>query len=318
MELAIATDYMGESPDLKEVEERLAHIADAGFSHVHWAHEWDGDYLYSVHEMEWIRNRIDHYGLKTKGVHASKGSIRPGGFCRNFYRNDSMRKDYSSINEYSRKAGVDLIKNRVDLAEILQTSEIVLHMILPCCDFGKEGYEELYYEQIFKSLDELEVYCGKKGIRICVENMWAPQNFRQIQKYDRLFQRYSRDFLGICIDTGHALLSDKKENMLELAKRYAGRIYSIHAQDNPGPFVDLREKAETLGDYCWACGEGDCHWIPFEGKFNWEGFAEILAKSPYSFPLILETACREKNEMEFLKRNMQAGQKLSRMVEKFQ
>lgn len=318
MELAIATDYLGESPDLREVEEKLAHIAEAGFTHVHWAHEWDGDYIYSLHEMEWIRNKLDYYGLKTKGVHASKGSIRPDGFCRNFYRNDFMRKDYSSVNEYSRKAGVDLIKNRVDLAEKLETSEIVLHMILPCCDFEQESYEDLYYQQIFRSLDELEEYCGEKGVRICIENMWAPDNARQIKKYNRLFQRYPKEFLGICVDTGHALLSDSKENMLELPEQYVDRIYSIHAQDNPGPFLNLREKAKTLGDYCWACGEGDCHWIPFMGEFDWVGFARILAKSPYSFPLVLETACREEDEMEFLKRNVQAGQKLSGMVEGFQ
>lgn len=318
MELAIATDYFGESPDLREVEERLAHIAQAGFSHVHWAHEWDGDYVYSIHEMEWIRDRLKYYGLKTKGVHASKGSIRPGGFCRNFYRNDHMRKDYSSVNEYSRKAGVDLVKNRVDLAEILETTEIVLHMILPCCDFETEGYEELYYRQIFRSLDELEEYCRKKGVRICIENMWAPSNDRQISKYDRLFRRYSGEFLGICIDTGHALLADQEENMLELAERYADRIYCIHAQDNPGPRLDLRENAKTLGEYCRACGEGDCHWIPMEGRFDWEGFARILAGSSYSFPLILETACHEGDEMEFLGRNLQAGRKLTEMVERFQ
>lgn len=317
MELAIATDYMGESPDLREVDLRLAHIAEAGFTHVHWAHEWDGDYVYSVHEMEWIRDRLDHYGLKTKGIHASKGSLRPGGFFQNFHRNDYMRKDYSSLNEYSRKAGVDLIKNRIDMAEILGTSEIVLHMILPCCDFEKDDYENLYYRQIFRSLDELETYSMDRGVRICIENMWAPDNGRQIQMFDRIFDRYSRNFLGICVDTGHAFLSDEKENMLELAEQYADRLYCIHAQDNQGPPLELRAKAKNLDEYCRACGE-DYHWIPFEGKFDWEGFARILAKSAYSFPILLETACHGEEEMEFLRKNMQAGQKLTNMVKQFQ
>lgn len=318
MELAIATDYMGESPDLREVDLRLAHIAEVGFTHVHWAHEWDGDYVYSVHEMEWIRDRLDHYGLKTKGVHASKGSLRPGGFCQNFHRNDHMRKDYSSLNEYSRKAGVDLVKNRIDLAKILGTSEIVLHMILPCCDFEKDDYENLYYRQIFRSLDELEEYSIDRGVRICIENMWAPDNARQMRMFDRIFERYPRNFLGMCLDTGHAFLSDEKENMLELAERYADRIYCIHAQDNPGPRLDLRAEAKNLGEYCQACGEGDCHWIPFEGNFDWEGFARILAKSAYSLPILLETACHGEEEMEFLRKNMQAGQKLTNMVKQFQ
>ncbi|HCD45106.1 MAG TPA: sugar phosphate isomerase/epimerase, partial [Lachnoclostridium sp.] len=38
------------------------------------------------------------------------------------------RKDYTSDVEYNRKAGVELIKNRVDLAAYMGAKEIVLHL----------------------------------------------------------------------------------------------------------------------------------------------------------------------------------------------
>lgn len=317
MELAIASDYLGESPDLRQVEERIKNIAEAGFTHIHWAHEWDGDYVYSIYEMKWIKEKLDMYGLKTKGVHATKGSIRSEDFCQNFHRNDFVRKDYSSMNEFSRKAGVDLIKNRIDMAEILETSEIVLHMILPCCDFDKDNYEELYYQQIFKSFDELEEYSRRKNVRICIENMWGPDNARQIAKFDRLFERYAPDYMGMCLDTGHALLADKYENMLELADRYRDRIYCIHAQDDTGPYLEERNKAKDLENYCRYSGVGDSHWIPFEGIYDWKGFARILANSVYEMPIVLETACKKEDEKEFLRKNVEAGKKLTEMVESF-
>lgn len=48
------------------------------------------------------------------------------------------RKDYTSTIEYNRVAGVELIKNRVELAHILGTTEIVLHMYLPYLDFEEK------------------------------------------------------------------------------------------------------------------------------------------------------------------------------------
>lgn len=315
MELAIATDYLGESPCLDETEKRLERIAKAGFSHVHWAHEWNGDYIYSIHEMDWIHRTLKKYGLKVKGIHASQGSIRSDDFFQNFHRNDQMRKDYSSLNEYSRKAGVDLIKNRIDMAVILETKEIVLHMIQPCCDFGRDGYEEQYYHQIFKSLDELKEYCMNRNVRICIENMWAPNNEMQIRQFDRIFQRYGSEFLGICIDTGHALLADEKRNALELAERYMDRIFCIHAQDNIGPDFKKRRAAKTLEESCKASGP-DLHRIPFDGIFDWERFSAILANSPYELPIVLETVCKEENEMDFLQKNIAAGRKITEMVEK--
>ena len=53
--LGFATDYAGESASVEEMYRTLSDISEAGFSHIHWTHEWSGDYTYSVYEMIQIR-----------------------------------------------------------------------------------------------------------------------------------------------------------------------------------------------------------------------------------------------------------------------
>ena len=75
---------------------------------------------------------------------------------RNRYRLTDIRKDYTSMNEYCRLAGVDLLKNRVDLCTYIGASVMVLHMQLPWKLFAEsEKDKEDYYTQVCKSFDEL-------------------------------------------------------------------------------------------------------------------------------------------------------------------
>jgi hypothetical protein len=46
--LAIATDYREDRGDAVPY---LREIAAAGFSHTHWCHEWNTDYLYAEEEV---------------------------------------------------------------------------------------------------------------------------------------------------------------------------------------------------------------------------------------------------------------------------
>jgi sugar phosphate isomerase/epimerase len=112
--------------------------------------------------------------------------------------------------------------------------------------------------------------------------------------YDMLFSRYG-SAMGLCFDTGHALMACK-DNCLEYAQRYADRLFMIHIHDNHGT--------------------SDEHLIPFEGNFDWEGFAPVLARSPYQFPILIESACRETGDDSlWLKKAFEAGCRFSSMVE---
>ena len=64
--LAMTSDFHGENRKSADIKDTLAKIARAGFTHVHWCHEWTGSYIYSVHEMRQIREWCDEQGLMVK------------------------------------------------------------------------------------------------------------------------------------------------------------------------------------------------------------------------------------------------------------
>jgi sugar phosphate isomerase/epimerase len=308
---ALATDYRGESRNVETIRQTLSHIAEGGFSHIHWCHEWKGGYLYSVHEMRQLKGWLDEMGLKTKGVHATSGEI-----CSHYKTVEEYRakrenlKDYISENEYNRLAGVELIKNRVDLARELGAGEIVLHLPLPFAIFSADGdFKKRFVARIFKSFDECRSYCLERGVKICIENLPDIPEEVQFEIFDRLFDRYETDFMGLCFDTGHNNIISK--DCLSFARRYTERLFITHIHDNHG--------AVSSG-----CLEGfpsvkvnDEHAIPFEGTFNWEGFAEILAASPYRPPYLMELNMRDDDEAVFFKKALAAGQRFYAIVSRY-
>ena len=70
MQLSMTTDFVR---DKGNPEPYLRRIADAGFSHVHWCHQWNTDFLYSRPEIEQIRAWLAGCGLQTLDLHASAG-----------------------------------------------------------------------------------------------------------------------------------------------------------------------------------------------------------------------------------------------------
>lgn len=306
--VAYATDYAGECTSAQGLYQTLEQIAAAGFTHIHWCHEWDGDYTYSRPEMLQIRGWINTLGLKCKGVHASEGSRRKEIPTKFHYRYaDHDRRDYTSENEFNRQAGTELIRNRIELASVLGTDAIVLHMQLPYKSFEEDAdFRERYFQQVFKSLDSLEEECRMRGVRICIENMLGTPNHHQKEQFDRLFARYSPEFVGFCFDSGHAFITG--EDPLELARLYQGRMYMMHLSDNHG----------LSSDSCWedskAMGKCDEHQNPFFGRFDWKGFAEITAGSPYELPVVLEVSKREADEQKFMKESLDAGSRFTEMV----
>jgi len=293
MELGINTDFASEADRIEEIEDSIRLIAEAGFTHMHWCHEWDGDYIYAASEMEQIRGWMDKYGLRAKSLHASRGSRnRESGQIKYHYR-----KDYTSDIEYNRIAGVEQIKNRVELAHILGATEIVLHMYLPYLDFEQiDGAKEHFYTQVYKSLDELQPFCRERNVRICLENLFEAPGELQIEQFERLFDRYPAEFLGLCLDTGHANLVWGNAFITEFADRFKHRLFSIHIHDNFG----------------WGKKEGcgDAHRLPGECGIDWKRLMEVLRQSAYEAPWVLEVnKPRGEDASAFLKRAKQAGEK---------
>ena len=310
--VAMTTAYAGESKSIEEIHETLRKIAEAGFSLIPWCHEWDGDYTYSKEEMYLIRRWMNDFGLNCKGLHATEGcrrnTIIPNRFHYPFVKQN--RREYTSENEYVRRAGVELIRNRVQMAEILGSDSIVLHMQLPYKSFEESpDFKERYYRQAFKSFDELEQECRMRKVRICVENMLGTPNGYQIEQFDSLFERYAPDFVAFTFDCGHGRVTG--EDPFELVRRYQDRLYMTHIHDNHG----------LVSKECWEDAAAMCrcdeHNKPFDGIIDFEELSQIIADSPYQLPIVLEVAKHDEEEELFLQESMDAGKKITKMIKNF-
>ena len=281
-ELAIATDFMGEKPELEQIRFLMKQISDAGFTHIHWCHEWEGDYIYSSFEMLQIKEWMEEFNLKIKALHASKGTPRNVNI-----RREHFRRDYTSDWEYNRWAGVELIKNRVDMAACLSAHEIVLHLYPPHFTIQeKPETKENFYACVYKSLDELMPYCLDKNVKICMENLFDMPGEYMLEIWNRLFERYPKEYLGLCFDTGHAniIWGERAPKMIE---KYIDRLYAVHIHDNNGSV--------------------DYHRIPGEGNIKWNSIINLLARSSYEGPLLLELSCYDPEPEVFLQKAYKAG-----------
>ena len=116
----------------------------------------------------------------------------------------------------------------------------------------------------------------------------------QIEQFDYLFGRYPADFLGLCIDTGHANLVGGNEFIKLLATRYADRFFCQHLHDNRG----------------WGKedGCGDAHRLPGECSIDWKETMKLVRASAYEQPFVMEVSKPEGEDCaHYLKRAYEAG-----------
>ena len=264
--LSMTTDY---AADTGCPEPYLKRIAEAGFSHVHWCHQWNTDFVYSEHEIEAIARWLKDYGLGLFDLHASAG----------------REKGWGSPREYERAAGVELVRNRMDMAARLGTDVIILH--LPPASEG-EGRDDAYWTRLLRSLDELRPCASGRGVRIAIEN----GDFDAIEK---VLSSSGPEYVGLCYDSGHGNVRGDGLDRLDGLK---DRLISIHLHDNDG--------------------SGDQHRLPFSGTVDWPRLARIIAESSYEKCVSMEVSMRNSgfaDEDAFLAEAFEAGIALSGMID---
>ena len=233
---AVNTDYKNSFDD---PEPYLARIAGAGFTHIHWCHEWTKDRFYSDEEIDQIAAWIKRYSLQANDLHSTEGGKTP----------------YYSVDPNKQIRGVELVKNRMDLASKIGTDVIVLHL----SGSSKEGASEQAYQDAARQ--SLKVICehgAARGVRVALENLF-PTNH---QVLDAMLGEFGPDEIGICYDSGHGNIVGDGLDYLE---RVTDRLIALHLNDNDG--------------------QGDLHQIPHEGTIDWGRLADILGRSGYSKPV---------------------------------
>ena len=250
MDIAVNTDFLGGTGS---PEPRLKAIAEAGFTHLHWCHQWNTDFFYCSPEVKQYAKWLREFGLQLLDIHGSAG----------------MEKCWFSTVEYERQAGVELVINRIImLHELGGTGSLMMHA--PAFR-DREGYDPApaarQFEALRRSLDELVPVLEKYTVRIAVENMFS-DTFELI---GRIMKDYPEKYFGITYDSGHGNIAEGKG--MDRLEPYKNRLQALHLNDNDG--------------------SGDQHQPPFYGTVDWQRMANIIAESSYKGrPLSFELAMR--------------------------
>ena len=269
--LAINADYMNSHGN---PEPRLRQIADAGFSQIHWCHHFGSDYIYSDDEIDQITGWLRSCQLTVNDLHASAGK----------------RNHYYSEHEAIRLAGLELVKNRIHMANRLDTDVIVLHLPQPevadkCTAF---------WEAVHRSMDELLPFARERGIRIAFENLLG--NHATLHK---VLAAYDPSDVGICYDPGHGNITG---GGLDFAEAVKDRLIAFHLNDNDST--------------------ADQHGLIFSGTVDWDRLARIIAASAYDKEyMTIELSMRKEpgniyagDEAAFLSQAMASGLKFHEKV----
>ena len=236
MTLSITTDF---ARDTGSPEPYLREIAEAGFSHIHWCHHWNTDFLYSPAEINQIGAWLNELRLQLLDIHAS----------------DGREKNWTSTLEYERLAGLDLVCNRIDMAAALGADAIVMHVP----PFADPATDDPRWTQLRKSLDMLEAYARPRHIRIAIENTGD----NSVATIERLYPLYNPDFLGMCYDCGHGNLTGHGLDQLE---RLKDRLYVVHLHDNDG--AGDQHNIPFTGTVDWARLAGSSYKKPISMESN--------------------------------------------------
>lgn len=157
------------------------------------------------------------------------------------------------------KESVEYLCNIIDKATGIGIDKFVIH-----ASGEPIGDEErkTRMECAKKSLDTLAKYAKARGAVICVEDLPRSCLGRSISDMKELLS--ANEDLRACFDTNHLLYDDN----IELVKAIGDKIVTLHVSD----FDMVNER----------------HWIPGEGKNDWQGILSALKEVGYNGPWLYE------------------------------
>lgn len=131
------------------------------------------------------------------------------------------------------------------------------------CNF--DGYSIEHGLARFARIGE---HAAAVGMKIAVENMESPELFCA------MVENLDPAVFGVCWDSGHNFAYTPDFDPLA---RFPGRIFTVHLHDNDG------KSAEGLPNT-----QDDAHFLPFDGKMDWQDAMRRLSAAGYDGPVMLE------------------------------
>ncbi len=162
-------------------------------------------------------------------------------------------------------------------------------------------------EHGLKCIKELVDFAKKHKVKIALENL----DKLSYKHFVYVMENIKDKNLGFCYDCGHHQLYLPK---VDLLKRYGNRILAVHLHDN---------NLDWEYGFDWS---NDLHFLPFDGKINYNKVCEKLAKTPYKNVIMLEvhkdcwgmpTSYDKLTNEQYLKEAHKRAEKLENLLEKY-
>ena len=239
--------------------EHLKEAADAGFSKIElWAMTPNFD-VGDGAKLKALEDWMADLSLTASSFHAP------------FYADldDARKGHWLSLADPDADARAEALQKTINALRAfrpLGAGIIVIHPSAP----GKAGDRDTY-EALEASIERLLPLAEEADAVLALENI--PSALGRAEPLAGFVSRIDHPRLKICIDTGHALITEG-ENIKNAVERLAPFCAATHLHDNDG--------------------RNDAHLIPGEGAFEWPSFFTTLDAGGYAGMLALEL--RRKDE----------------------
>jgi len=166
-----------------------------------------------------------------------------------------------------------------ELIEAAHELEVPIIVIHPISGFEIEKSEiESKVEEVKTVVSRFESKLKQYGIKLAIENL-HPENATEV--LDRVLPQLDSEYVGFCYDSSHDQVDGPRK--FDLLERHLHRLIAVHLSDRIKPFVD--------------------HAIPGEGFVDFERIGELLRKSNFKSPILMELMIANSNinnHQEFL------------------
>jgi sugar phosphate isomerase/epimerase len=235
--------------------------------------------------------------------YADRSQVREvaGWFAANDVR-PTLHAPISSDSEFSRHASPNLnlvssekgrrieameeIKRALECAEHIRIATCVLHLGL------QDHWSEHVLEYALTAVEHLKAFAAPLGVRLLLENLRnevaTPEHLLEILRVGHF------DTCGICLDVGHAHLTDEPmEKTFELLR---SRVLELHLSDNHGPDGGRGDEhlwpasGQSSGPASGPASGTERPASAARGTLDWNTVYGLIATLPETTPGVLEIA----------------------------
>lgn len=213
------------------------------------------------HNEEAVRNAGD----RMQGL-----GLRPFSFHAPF----AEKIDITSFDDPVREAAVQELIRACESAALMGCENVVLH---PGPERAGQPPHEEFLQRMHHAaiaLNRVAARCRELGVQLLLENMLPHLLFGHVRDMMYLLGEINTDYVGTCLDTGHAHLARELGTVIQ---KLSGHLKMVHVNDNHG--------------------DRDAHLAPGDGSIDWPWVIGELRRNGFHGMLVLELSAGEEEPL---------------------